>query len=317
VGVRRARERELGADPHVEPARGDRVEDRARAQLELGAVLRVVRERRTRDEERPHRVEPAEIERRHRTRRLAEQHEQAARAQRREAAVERRLADRVVHDVGAATLRPFAQRRREIALRVADHVIGAGLARERFLLGGRTGADHRRTGGLEQLYEQKPGAAGGRVHEREVAALRVAHAVHQVVRGHALQHRGGRDRIGDAVGHAHEARRGREHAARVRPGHRPPRHAIARREAAHVGADRVDLARALEPGDERHRPRIEPGAEVHVDVVHADRAHADAHLTRPRIAELALVEREDLGSSGRSHGDRRDLHEASGSAGSA
>ena len=49
-----------------EPARGDRAEHGARAQLELGAVGRVVRERRARHEQRAQRVEAPEIERRHR-----------------------------------------------------------------------------------------------------------------------------------------------------------------------------------------------------------------------------------------------------------
>ena len=50
------------------------------------------------------------------------------------------------------------------------------------------------------------------------------------------------------------------------------------------------------PSDERERPRVEAGAEVDVDEVHAGGAHRDAGLTGLRRGDLLLLEAEHLGT---------------------
>ena len=100
--------------------------------------------------------------------------------------------------------------RREVDVVVEDDVVGAGAARERGLLAGADGGDDARAGGLEHLGEEEADAAGSGVHERDVAGLRLAAAVDEVVRRHALQHRRAGDVVGDAGRDAaRDDRRGR------------------------------------------------------------------------------------------------------------
>ncbi len=240
--VRRSRlgEGEAGADAHAQAALRDGSEHRARAELELLARGGVVRERGAGHEERAERAQAPEVEGRHDPARLPEQREQAARPERCEAPLEGVAAHRVVDHVDAASARRLARDPREVFVAVENDAVGARLAHERGLLGRGAGSDHDGAGLLQRLHEEQTRAARGGVDEGCVARARRAHPVREVVRRHALEHRCGRGLVGDALGHAHERRDGRDDRLRVRARHRGPGDAIAGAESRHACAHLLD-----------------------------------------------------------------------------
>src|SRR5581483_4029331 len=72
---------------------------------------------------------------------------------------------------------------------------------------------------------------------------------------------------------------------------------VARLEAAHAVAERLDEAGAVGAEDARLRHRRKPLADPDVEVVERRRAHADEHLARPRDGIGRLLEHEHLRSS--------------------
>ena len=68
-------------------------------------------------------------------------------------------------------------------------------------------------------------------------------------------------------------------------------------ELAHVGTDGLDPPAPSRPAHERQRPRVEAGAEVDVDEVHAGGRDADAHLAGPRGSGIAVAEGQDFGAT--------------------
>ena len=89
------------ADPHPEFALGDPVEYLARAPPQFRDVGDVVDQGGTGEEQRPAAVQPLRVDGRHLAARGSVEHHHAARAQRRQAVVERVLAHAVVHDMRA------------------------------------------------------------------------------------------------------------------------------------------------------------------------------------------------------------------------
>ena len=165
-----------------------------------------------------------EIERRHRAARLAEEHAQAARAQAAQAALERGPPDRVVDHVDAAAAgEPARLRRRSPRSVVADDLVRAGRARElapsRPSSRCRSPARRRASSSWTSSWPVPPAAA---CTSAASPGARLAHAVHEVVRGHALQHRGRGDVERDRVRHrARAARPARPRASHTSPGPTP------------------------------------------------------------------------------------------------
>ena len=148
-------------------------------------------------------------------------------------------------------------------------MISAGVARERCLLRARRGTDDGRAAQLRDLAEQEADAARRGVDEAGVAGAQRVGRGREVVRRHALQHRRGAVAERHRIGQLHEAVGGDDAHLRVRAGDAAVRDAIARSHVAHVVADRRDRARRLEPERPRNGVRVEAGAEVDVDEVHA------------------------------------------------
>jgi hypothetical protein len=101
------------------------------------------------------------------------------------------LADRVVDDVDTPPVCEFACAFLEILCAVEDHVVRAGFARQRRFFFRSTRRNHAGAGLLQHLDEESPGSSGGRMNERNVAGVRVAHAMGETVSSHALQQAGG------------------------------------------------------------------------------------------------------------------------------
>ena len=115
----------------------------------------------------------------------------AAHGQRLEALVERGLAYAVVHRLHAGAAGQAHDFRLEIGGRVVDGGLRAQLPHQAELGRGR-GPEDARPALLRHLHQQAADAARRRVHEDGVALLDRVEAGHEVMRGHALQHEGGR-----------------------------------------------------------------------------------------------------------------------------
>ena len=158
--------------------------------------------------------------------------------------------------------------------------------------------------GAQHLHQQQAGAAGGRVHERPAAGSRRPDRVHEVVRGHALEHGGGGDLVGDRIGHTHERAGGRDHALGVRARRRRPGDAVAGSQPESVRTHGLDAAGAFQPRDEGKRPRVQTRPEVDVDEVDAGGSDANPRLARAGRSGVAIDERQRLGTAGLFDDDR-------------
>jgi hypothetical protein len=82
------------------------------------------------------------------------------------------------------------------------------------------------------------------------------------------------------------------------------RDAIARLESRDAGTDLDHDAGRFGSRRERHRQRVEARAVVDIDVVHADRLQAHAHLSGAQGRRLHFRVRERLDRAGRRHSNR-------------
>ena len=176
---------------------------------------------------------------------------------------------------------------------VVDRQVGAQLAAQAQLRRTARGRDDSRALRLGHLHEQPAHPARGGVHERAVAVLQRVDAGHEVVRGHPLQHEGGRGAGRDGARDGYELP-GRHHrllgvgADRHRVGH-----AVAGLDLRDLGADRLHHARPLGSRREGLRQSVEAAAMVDVDVVDADcfQAHDRLALARPGVVGLRIFQR--------------------------
>ncbi len=76
-----------------------------------------------------------------------------------------------------------------------------------------------------------------------------------------------------------------------------PRHPITDTVALDTLTHLGDMTRTLNPDDMRIIHRIDPGAPIRIDEIHARRLDVDEHLTRPRPRRLDLRELQHLGST--------------------
>ena len=74
------------------------------------------------------------------------------------------------------------------------------LANQFGLFLGADRGDYTRADLLSHLHQQQPYAAGRRMNQRGLAFAQWIGAVHQIMRGHSLQHGRGGLLIGDSVG---------------------------------------------------------------------------------------------------------------------
>ncbi len=91
----------------------------------------------------------------------------------------------------------------EVRRRVVDDLVGAQLAHEPELAGGRR-RDDTRAARLRHLHEQSTDAARGGVHERGRVPADGEGARDEIVRRHSLEHRGGGDAEIDGRRELHE-----------------------------------------------------------------------------------------------------------------
>ena len=160
------------------------------------------------------------------------------------------------------------------------------------------GADDGRAEMLAPLAEDLPDAAGRGVDQDGVARLHAIGLAQQVLGSEALQHHRRRLLEADIIGQLDQmldvdiARLG------VGAGRRRIGDAVADLEARDVGAERGDDAGALAAGNERQLCRIEPGAEIDVEVIDADGVMADARLPGAGRGQLDLLQLQDFRTAG-------------------
>ncbi len=180
----------------------------------------------------------------------------------------------------------------------------AGVARERGLGLRRDGADHARAELPRELEQQQSDAAGRRVHERRLAGAERERGVREIVRGHALQHRGGGGARVDGRRERHQLPRRHRRVLGVGADVHRVRDAIAGARLVDAVAHRLDHARRFRAGHERERQRVEPAAVIHVEEVHADRFSAHQRFTARRRRAIDLFQHQRLGAAGAVHADR-------------
>ncbi|AMD54836.1 hypothetical protein ATO49_13645 [Mycolicibacterium fortuitum subsp. fortuitum DSM 46621 = ATCC 6841 = JCM 6387] len=183
-------------------------------------------------------------------------------------------------------------------LGVVEDLDSAGLPGQLGLLRRRGRRDHAGADAGGPLGQDQAHATGAGVHEHGVARLYGIGGLDQIVRGHAFQQRR-RDGVrSDAVGHIrHEIGWGDAEVG-VGAGRIGGHHAVTDGQRGHVVAHCGDGAAHFGADDERHVARIQPGSEVGVDEVDADRLGLDQYLAGAwgRLGPLDVAQ--DFGSAG-------------------
>ena len=243
----------------------------------------------------------ARRDRRYRAAGVAETGHQPEGAQAVKAALEGVLADRVVDDLDALSPGDLLHARHKVFAAVVDGMGRAMLQRQC--------AFGRAAGRAYELQPQRPRPlAGNQTHtpcgsvkQHKVTGLQSLdrqRLLQQVLRGQPLQHHAGCRVEGNAVGQAHHVL-GRHHA----------RFAVAARRVAGIGgavaglqvrdanAYRLDDAGAFHAQRQRQRVGVQACALVHIDVIQPARVMADANLTWPGFAHLALDKVHLLGAA--------------------
>jgi hypothetical protein len=260
-------------DAHL--ARDDHVEQFAAERFEVGALRRVVHQRRPGDEQRTLLRQQQRVERRHRPRGVAVGDQHAERAQAVERAHEDILADAVIDHRDPLAAGDLAHALREVLGRVVDDMVAA-VRPGQFALGRRPdGTDHRRPQRLRPLAGNEPDAAGRRMDQHGIPGLHAIGAAQQVGGGQTLQHHRRRGVEADLFRQAEQAVRRK--VARLGVGaHRAAGigDAIADRDLGHALADRLDHPGPLEADPRRQGQRVESAAMIGVDEIEADRGVA-------------------------------------------
>ena len=177
------------------------------------------------------------------------------------------LQDRLLH-----VLRPGVQ----------GHV-GAEPLHELTFLGRRCETDHPRPEALGELNRQAPGASRRGFDHHRFAGLEASAAIHQRVRGQALEEQGGRLIVADLVGHRHQHGLGHGDLLGVATVHQQRRHSPAvRGPAGHLAA-----------GDQRQLllREVVVARDVRVGEVHPGPHDVDDDLALPglRIRQVHVL----------------------------
>ncbi len=178
-------------------------------------------------------------------------------------------------------------------------MVAALPARDGGLVGRSDRADDHRAESLGPLGQDAADPAGGGVDQDALASAQRIAASQQEFRGHALEHRRGRDTGGNAVRQMDGAVRRHNVGLCIRPygsgsiggagAHVEPRHAL---------ADRLDDAGAFLAEHRRHLGRVEARAVIGVDEVEADRLVPDADLAGSRLRHGDIDRLEHVGTAG-------------------
>src|SRR5918998_2635618 len=294
VGLGRVLQGVGAADADVEVSLADPGKEALRAPQELLAGAGVLGQGGTRQEEAALLVKGLGVEGGDLPARPAEEDHVAARLQAVEGLVEGVLAYGVVdhvHALAGDALRLGG----EVLLFVQDHLVGAGLLRERGLLLGAGGPYDGRAAHLRHLAEQEADAAGGGVHEGGLPLLERERAVGEVVGGHPLEHDGrGHPCLDHRYVKRDELVGGGYHPFGVGARHAGPRDEVPGGDLLDTVADGLDLARALQAQGEGGLPRVDPAPHVHVYKVDAACRGPYSRLARARFRELHVLVGEGL-----------------------
>src|SRR5918998_653322 len=283
------------ADADVEVSLADPGEEALRAPQELLAGAGVLGQGGTRQEEAALLVQGLGVEGGDLPARPAEEDHVAARLQAVEGLVEGVLPDGVVDHVHALAAGDALRLGGEVLLFVQDHLVSAGLLRERGLLLGAGGPYDGRAAHLRHLAEQEADAAGGGVHEGGLPLLERERAVGEVVGGHPLEHDGrGHPCLDHRYVKRDELVGGGYHPFGVGAWHAGPRDEVPGRDLLDTIADGLDLARALHAQGEGGLSRVDPAPHVHVYKVDAACRGPYPRLVRARFRELHVLVGEHL-----------------------
>jgi hypothetical protein len=185
-----------------------------------------------------------------------------------------------------------------VLVAVVDGFPCAVLARQLGFFGAGHGTDQLHAQGAGPLACKQANAAGRSVEQDGFIALQAVGLAQQVLHRQALQHR--RRSLLEA-----DPRRQRDqlvlrHVAYFGVGADralPIGHAVADLQARHARPHGFDHAGALEAQAMRQRTGIQPGAEIDIDVVQADRMLADGDLVRAGRGHVHVDELHDFRSA--------------------
>ena len=202
--------------------------------------------------------------------------------------------------IDAAAAGAIADGGDEIGVAIVDRELGAEPLAGRALLRRPGRREHTRAERPRQLNRRRPDAARAAVDEHRLPGRQTA-ALEDVApdREEGLGKRRGADE-GHARRDRQTLRRGRHAELGISAAGDERADAVADVPVGHVGADRVDRAGDLEPGNVRRagRRRVLPAPLHHVGPIDAGRGHPDQHLARARRRPRTFDRNEHLGSAG-------------------
>ena len=248
-----------------------------------------MRQRRSREIERALGRKRPGLERRNRSRGVAEAHHQAARAEAIQRSLECFLAHRVVDHRQSLALGDPAHPVGEVLLGIDDRMVAAMVAGQFRFLPAADGADDGRAQMLGPLAKDQPDPAGGGVDQDGISFLDPVGLAQEVADSHTLEHHRRRGLVRDAGRNLHHPV-GRDQAFLRIGAKRRGRigHPVADLEVGHIAAQRLDDARPLHAESERQRQLVEAGPVIDIDIVEPDGGVADAHLALPGAADFDL-----------------------------
>jgi hypothetical protein len=303
VGLGRLRQREGGPDAHTQLPGGHASQDVGGASLEAHPVGDVVKEHRTREEERALLGENQRVDGVDGTAGVPEQDHHPPGSEAVQTLLCGDLPHPVVDHVHALAVGETTHRLGEVLLGVEDHLVGSRLPSElRLLLGGDRAQDAG-PGPLCHLNQEQPHPSGGGVYETGVTALQGVRARGEIVGGETLEHHRGRVAGLDLGGNGHRLVLGNDHPLRVGAGDPRPGDAASRSKDGNLLPDVDHDPGALQSGGEGQRVRVEAGSVVHVDEVQPRRLHPHQELARARGGLVQLGQLQDLGTTVTVHAD--------------
>ena len=116
----------------------------------------------------------------------------------------------------------------------------------------------------------------------------------EVMRGHSLQHGGGRALQAQALGNLDQLRGGNQRVLGIAADHAGGRDRIAGGKSGDARAQLLHCARGLAARNQGQRGLVDALAEVDLDEVDAGGLNADQHLSRPRLGDGQIGELQNL-----------------------
>ncbi|MBG6180532.1 hypothetical protein IWX62_001738 [Arthrobacter sp. CAN_A1] len=181
---------------------------------------------------------------------------------------------------------------------IAQHLVGAGLPGQRFLVVGGHRRDDPRPLGLEQLDEQQSHPTGTRVRQNCLPHLHWERGVDQVVRGHALQRERSRCLKTDPIRHRQGPIGVHQRELGIGADSFRESHPVADGETRRLGAQRHHFPGGLGAWGEGVLHRVIAAALVGLDVVDARRGYPHHKLGASRCGLIHLSDLQYVGSAG-------------------